>query len=296
MLNIAERLHLHQLSKKRISGTATFVYAMLMAILEFMCVFVSYIYMETRDQAQNVENSIALSLLGASRINMSEYGTTNQMVLHERMPDEYYNTLKITPLNDTAEMFIPAGSSLFSTHPEYSPEFAVSTADKDRYLEWSKDKFAELLKKNLDLDDNMIPKETSSNGAVLKPKYYDESTGQYLDNKINIEEYTVINKYTYRDASSPYTKHTYTVVYRSENGGDFTVVSILSGKDKQTYISNESTGWEKTVDGGKCDGTKIETSSVYARISFYTSFGQDLNGNKYSQKQTVDRVVTIQEM
>lgn len=52
----------------------------------------------------------------------------------------------------------------------------------------------------------------------------------------------------------------------------------------------------KTVDGGKCDGTKIETSSVYARISFYTAFGQDLSGNKYSQKQTVDRVVTIQEM
>lgn len=296
MLNIAEILHLHQLNKKRINGTATFIYAMLMAILAFMCVFVSYIYMETRDQAQNVENSIALSLLGASRINMSEYGTTNQMVLHERMPDEYYNTLKITSLNDTAEMFIPAGSSLFNVHPEYTQEFAVSASDKDRYLEWSKAKFTELLKKNLDLDDNMMPKETSSNGAVLKPKYYDDSTGQYLDNKINIEEYTVINKYTYRDASAPYAKHTYTVVYRSENGGDFTVVSILSGKDKQTYISNESIGWEKTVDGGKCDGTKIETSSVYARISFYTSFGQDLSGNKYSQKQTVDRVVTIQEM
>lgn len=280
--------------KNKIKGNGSLVYTLVAMLLLSLCMFTSFMYLSIRDTAKGIENAIATSLLGASRINVSEYGTTNQVIIHEDLPEKYRDTLGKYAGSDI-EMYIPNNTEYFPVHPEYSEEFAESYSNRDIMLDWSKNKFVELLKTNLDLDNNMVPSSSSANGKILKSSYYDEADGIDKENKVNIEEYTIINKYTYRESKAPYNKHTYTVVYRSSNGGAFTVVSGLSGIDKNTYISAGAAGWENVVDGGKCDGIEISSTSVYARISFYTDLGTDGKGNRQSKKQIVDRVVTVKE-
>lgn len=294
MQNTKKQLHQLQLTKRRLRGNAMLIYALMALLLIAMCIYLSNRYLLVRHQATSIEDAIATSLLGASRVNMQEYGSTNQIVIHDKLPEKYVDTLGRIADSQNVEMYIPNNSEYFPLHPEYVPEFEESFSNRDSYLSKSRDKFNELLRENIGLDSNMVPKETSTSGLILKPTYYNEDTKQE-ENKVTVEEYTIINKYSYRDALAPHNRHTYTVVYRSANGGAFTVVSGLSGIDKDTIISAGALGWENVVIGGKSDGVKIDSTSIYARISFYTDIGSDDSGNKHSQKQIVDRVVSVKE-
>lgn len=292
--NIIGRFHqLRQLNNIKISGASTLIYAMMGLMMLALCFGLSSRYMKTRDSAQGVENAIATSILGASRVNLAEYGASRNIVVHENLPDRYYDNLDKLYDGVTTEIYVPNSNEYFRDNPAYADEFSVSSVKKDLYLEWSRSKFTELLKQNLELDDNMVPLEHSQNGLILKPTRYDEITGGDIANTVEIEEYTVINRYTYREDTAPYTKHTYTVTYRSVNGGDLMIVPTLSGRDKTIRISSDEPDWSGVVAGGKCDGITVESTSVYVRISFYTNLGVDYAHNKYSQKQTVDRVVTV---
>ena len=295
MQNTKKQLHQLQLTKKRLSGNAMLIYTLMALLLIAICIYLSHRYMSVRHQAASIEDSIATSLLGASRVNMQEYGSTNQIVIHERLPEKYVDTLGRIADSSNVEMYIPNNNEYFPLHPEYAPEFKESFSHRDKYLEKSKEKFIELLQENIGLNDNMVPKETSTSGLILKPTYYNEDTHRDEENRVIIEEYTIINKYSYRDAVAPHNRHTYTVVYRSLNSGTFTIVSGLSGIDKETNISAGALGWENVISGGKSDGVKIDSTSIYARISFYTDIGSDDSGDRHSQKQIVDRVVSVKE-
>lgn len=278
------------------NGNGTLLYALVICLLIMACELVSYEYHSMRNQAVGVEDALATSLIGASRVNLAEYGATNEIAIHERLPKEYRKSVVKYIVGGTIKSDIKinlSDMSLFPNSPENDNVFRVTAASKDNYLEWSKNKFKELLKSNLNLDDNMVPKEKHAGARVLRSTYTDENTQQEQPNKVNIDEYTVINIYRFVDEYN--NPHTYTVVYRSENDGDFMIVPILSGRDKQTIIGPSRVGWDNTVTEGKCDDVAIVSTSVYARISFYTDIGKDLSGNKHSRKQIVDRVTTIKE-
>lgn len=298
IVNIDVLLHLLRQSKnKKMKGVSSYVYALVMMLLLSCCMYLSFRYISVRDQAKGIENSIATSLLGASRGNIAEFGTTNQIAIHELLPAKYKDTLAKIVNPAIPEMYIPNNINYFPYNPAYAPEFAETYYDRDLYLDNSKNKFSELLQYNLDLDENMVPYDYSDfgNGKILQSKYYNEASGTYETNRVNVDEYTIINKYSYRDAAAPFNRHTYTVVYRSLNGGAFTIVTALSGIDKVTRIGYGVPGWEGVIQGGKCDGITVESTSVYARISFYTNLGIDISGKKHSKQQIVDRVVTIRE-
>lgn len=287
--NIVQRLR-----TKRVKGRSTLILALFMLIFIMALCITTFRRSAIMTTAESMDDSLTVTLLGSAVINMAEYGRTGQYVIHEQLPDRYVMKLGKYNGGSNAELYIDSNEVGYFGNPSTSDEFMVTDYMQDSYLTNAYSKFIELLKENLELDDNMVPISNKHYGNILK-RTYPSSNGEQIENKVTVEEYTVINKYRYRDQSFPYMEHTYTVVYRSENGGPFRLVSELSGKDVTTVISNDSIYWSNVIDNGKSDGVEVKETSVYARIKFNIYLFRSTTGEYVSKEQTMDRIVEVKQ-
>lgn len=279
--------------RARVKGLAMIIYSIICIMLVVMIVATTYRRAMLSTQAEDIDIDITTSLLGSAIVNLGEYGRTGQVVIHDYLPEIY-----VVYLNnyDGVAIYPPNESYLFNTNPVYAEEFSVSPYKRDKYLDDALTRFKELTIANMGLDDNMVPNEgDTSRGRILRPTYSSlENNASDTPNKVVIEEYTVINVYTYKEETPPYNQHTYTVTYRCTNENDFYIVPELSGVDKEITIDSDEALWSGVVKGGRADNVKIETTSVYARLRFYVTLGKNFKGEYIEKEQKVDRVVAVE--
>lgn len=281
--------------RKRVKGSGEIGLALVLMLVAIAVTALNYRKDVLISSAQDIDNDIKISLLGSAMVNLGEYGSTGEIVIFENLGDNYLNSLdNKAGLGTTV---YKNDETVFNSNINMATEFQVASNESE-YLNKARDKFKELITTNLELDENLVPRKDAykEQGIILEPTYKDED-GNTKENKVNIEEYTVVNVYKYREPVAPYREHTYTVTYRSKDLGKFELVNGLSGIDKDITIDSNSPNWTGVVKNGRASGVHIDSTTVYARISFYTRTTKSVinKGEWKYKKQYMDRAVAIEK-
>lgn len=267
------------LNNKEKGSAGTIIVCLFSLFIMCMFIYLSSVQSQKKTQAWDIDNKFVSSLLGCSNVSLAEYGRTKQIEIASPLSDEFTDTIKTY-----GEDAYITTSSLFSNS---NSQFSVSNNIDE--LNKAYDNFVQLLKVNLNLDDDMKPVE---NSALLKRNYTDRDQVTQ-ENQVEVEEFTVINKYKYKNVDG--SSHTYTATYRKENNGNFVFVSGLSGVDLTTKINSADPLWSNVVRNGKSDGVDVTDTSVYARLRFIINGGKIYDADYRAKEVKVDRVVSIEQ-
>ena len=274
---------------------STILYGLMGIITIIMIMIIIYRKQFISIAITNIDDGLTASVLGSAVINIDEYGKSEQTIIYNDLPDGYEVDVVEVVEVEGEEPYVVVGiiadgaGVSFTDIVEGVPNNAFSPAsidayadeDKDeaKYLNESYEKFIELLKTNLGLDEDMVP--TGKN--ALLSREIDDGVTEYADgppkNKVTVD-FRIYNvyKYYYYDDEGKSKMKKYIVEFKRE-GGKWRGTEIGDGVDS-VYV-------------GDIDET-IEETSVYAGISFYMYIGTDFNGKaQYTKVDNMSRLVEV---
>lgn len=260
MISIRQvRRFIKNLIFKKIRGGVDIFLVVLWLIIAFCVLYVAAVNYYTMDITHDtVDDALTTALLSACVYNTSEYSVSQSIVIYR----------DVTPERKTHDII----SSITGSSPmEYIPYDTINESEilepmHDSYLEDAYQLFLKNLKKNLKLDEDMVPKTSGITGPVEIEEFSIFNKFYNLDIDGKPEDFRIV-KYTRSTtgnwSASPYAINTNGSCYNSLDKAENVIASTsVTARLKFEVVTGTASSWLMSGVGEDSLKTDIEYQRV----------------------------------